>query len=75
MSRIDRRFAELAENGRKALIPYLVAGDPGLDSTVPLMHALVDGGSFTKDDIRRFRELLEDSSTGKRRPGSRRSSR
>lgn len=45
MSRIAGRFRELAEQGRKALIPYVVAGDPGLDVTVPMMHQLVASGA------------------------------
>ena len=45
MSRIAGRFRELAEQGRKALIPYVVAGDPSLEITVPLMHRLVESGA------------------------------
>ena len=45
MSRIAGRFQQLAEQGRTALIPYIVAGDPGLDVTVALMHELVDSGA------------------------------
>jgi tryptophan synthase alpha chain len=45
VSRIAGRFQHLREQGRKALIPYVVAGDPGLDVTVPLMHRLVEGGA------------------------------
>ena len=45
MSRIAGRFQALAEQGRKALVPYIVAGDPALDSTVPLMHQLVAAGA------------------------------
>ncbi|MCB1675666.1 MAG: tryptophan synthase subunit alpha [Halioglobus sp.] len=45
MSRIAGRFRQLAAQGRRALIPYVVAGDPALDVTVPLMHALVDAGA------------------------------
>ena len=45
MSRIAGRFQQLAEEGRKALIPYVVAGDPSLDITVPLMHTLVESGA------------------------------
>ena len=45
MSRIEVRFQQLAEQGRKALIPYLVAGDPGPEATVPMMHALVAAGA------------------------------
>ena len=45
VSRIKGRFQQLAEQGRTALIPYLVAGDPGPEFTVPLMHALVAAGA------------------------------
>ncbi|MCB1710698.1 MAG: tryptophan synthase subunit alpha [Halioglobus sp.] len=45
MSRLAGRFQQLAQRGRKALIPYVVAGDPGLDVTVPLMHRMVDCGA------------------------------
>ena len=45
MSRIAGRFRALAEQGRTALIPYIVAGDPELSVTVPLMHALVESGA------------------------------
>ena len=45
MSRIAGRFQQLAQQGRKALIPYVVAGDPGLDVTVALMHRMVDCGA------------------------------
>lgn len=45
MSRIAARFEQLAAKGRKAVIPYIVAGDPDLDTTVPLMHQLVAAGA------------------------------
>ena len=45
MSRIAKRFKLLKEQGRKALIPYFVAGDPGMDATVPLMHSMVAAGA------------------------------
>jgi tryptophan synthase alpha chain len=43
--RIARRFAELAGVGKRALIPYVVAGDPFADFTVQLMHQLVAAGA------------------------------
>lgn len=32
-------------NGRAALIPYITTGDPAVEATVPLMHALVQAGA------------------------------
>ena len=45
MSRIAARFDTLREAKRKALIPYITAGDPHPALTVPLMHALVEAGA------------------------------
>ena len=45
MSRIPATFAALAAQGRKALIPFITAGDPDPDATLPLMRALVAGGA------------------------------
>lgn len=45
MSRIAACFDRLREQKRKALVPYMVAGDPFVEATVPLMHALVDAGA------------------------------
>jgi tryptophan synthase alpha chain len=45
MSRIASTFAALKAHGRKALIPFITAGDPSPEMTVPLMHALVAGGA------------------------------
>ena len=45
MNRIDARFAQLKSSGRKALVPFITAGDPSLEGTVPVMHALVAGGA------------------------------
>ena len=45
MSRLAARFAQLKQQGRVALIPYITAGDPDPQITVPLMHALVAGGA------------------------------
>ncbi len=33
MNRIDATFQKLQEQGRKALIPFVTAGDAGLDTT------------------------------------------
>lgn len=45
MSRIAARFEQLRGAGRKALIPYITAGDPEPGVTVGLMHALVTAGA------------------------------
>ncbi|UCV10799.1 tryptophan synthase subunit alpha [Dechloromonas denitrificans] len=45
MSRIKSAFERLNGEGRKALIPFITAGDPDADLTVPLMHALVEAGA------------------------------
>jgi len=44
-NRIDRRFARLASDRRRALIPYVTAGHPDPDTTVALMHAMVEAGA------------------------------
>ena len=45
MSRIPDTFKRLSAAGRKALIPFITAGDPDPGLTVPLMQALVAGGA------------------------------
>jgi tryptophan synthase alpha chain len=45
MSRIQACFASLKSQKRKALIPYITAGDPHPSFTVPLMRALVEAGA------------------------------
>lgn len=45
MSRIERRFQDLRESGRTALIPYITAGDPEPSATVEMMRTLVESGA------------------------------
>lgn len=45
MSRIAGVFDDAKAQGRRLLIPYLMAGDPNPAETVALMHALVDAGA------------------------------
>ena len=45
MSRIADTFAKLKKQGRKALIPFVTAGDPDPKLTVPVMHALAQAGA------------------------------
>ena len=45
MSRITGTLDQVRRAGKKALIPYICAGDPHPALTVPLMHALVAAGA------------------------------
>jgi tryptophan synthase alpha chain len=45
MSRIQSYFKSLKESNKKALIPFITAGDPHPSKTVKLMHALVTSGA------------------------------
>ncbi len=45
MTRIQQTFSQLKAQGRKALIPYITAGDPAPQHTLALMHALVAAGA------------------------------
>jgi tryptophan synthase alpha chain len=43
--RIEERFAVLKNAGRKALVPFVTAGDPSKEATVSVLHALVAAGA------------------------------
>jgi tryptophan synthase alpha chain len=45
MSRIAASFEALRAKGRKALIPYITAGDPYADATVEIMLAMAKAGA------------------------------
>ena len=45
MSRLSAKFQALNHIGRKALIPFVTAGDPNPAFTVPAMHAMVEAGA------------------------------
>ncbi|HXU94713.1 MAG TPA: tryptophan synthase subunit alpha, partial [Gallionella sp.] len=45
MNRIQTTFDKLQQQQRKALIPFITAGDPSPQLTVPLMHGLVEAGA------------------------------
>lgn len=45
MSRLATKFAEFKKTGHKALIPFITAGDPNPEFTVPMMHAMVEVGA------------------------------
>ncbi|RMH39091.1 MAG: tryptophan synthase subunit alpha [Alphaproteobacteria bacterium] len=44
MTRIEKRFAELRENGRKAFVAYMMAGDPDYETSLEIMKGLPDAG-------------------------------
>jgi tryptophan synthase alpha chain len=44
MARLSTRLNEIGDDGGKALVAYIVAGDPQPQTTVPLMHELVAAG-------------------------------
>jgi tryptophan synthase alpha chain len=44
-SRIDRRFAALAEKGRAGLVTFVTAGDPDHDTSLAILKALPAAGS------------------------------
>lgn len=45
MSRIDHKFSQLLKSGRKALIPYIMAGDPSLEKTKKIILDLESAGA------------------------------
>ena len=45
MTRLGHRLDALRASSRKALVPFITAGDPALDATVPIMHALAEAGA------------------------------
>lgn len=45
MNRIDKKFAELSQIGKKALITFVTAGDPDMDTTERLVLAMLENGA------------------------------
>jgi tryptophan synthase alpha chain len=45
MNRVEHKLKQLSAQRRKILSPYITAGDPHPDHTVPLMHELVRAGA------------------------------
>jgi tryptophan synthase alpha chain len=45
MNRIDRRFKEVIDKGETAFIPYITAGDFGLDTTEKIIYTLYENGA------------------------------
>ena len=44
MNRLSSKLVELKNSNQKAMVAYLVAGDPDLDTTLELMHLFVESG-------------------------------
>ena len=44
-TRIDARFAELAEQGRSAFVTFLMAGDPDPKTSLDILKALPKAGA------------------------------
>jgi tryptophan synthase alpha chain len=44
LTRLDEKILSLNKASKKALVAYLVAGDPDLDMTLELMHGFVNAG-------------------------------
>ena len=45
MNRINQRMLALKESNKKALVTYIVSGDPSPDTTLNMMQALVASGA------------------------------
>ena len=44
MNRLSEKLKNLKDNNKKALVAYLVAGDPDIETTLDLMHLFVESG-------------------------------
>ena len=45
MSRITKTFSLLKSKNKKALIPFITAGDPSVEMTKKILHQLVESGA------------------------------
>jgi tryptophan synthase alpha chain len=45
VNRIDRKFADLRAEGKKAFIPFITASDPSLETTISLVSKLQSAGA------------------------------
>lgn len=63
MTRIQETFATLKQQNKKALIPYIMAGDPTPSVTVDLMHRLVAHGADVIEIGLPFSDPMADGQT------------
>lgn len=62
-TRIETTFNTLREQNKKALIPYVMAGDPNPSVTVSLLHELVDHGADVIEVGLPFSDPMADGET------------
>lgn len=63
MTRIETTFTTLKSQNKKALIPYIMAGDPSPAVTVDLMHRLVEHGADVIEIGLPFSDPMADGET------------
>ena len=61
--RLSRRFAACAHAGRAALVTFVTAGDPDLDSSARVLRALVAGGADIVELGMPFTDPMADGAT------------
>jgi tryptophan synthase alpha chain len=62
MNRIDKKFKELKQNNKKALITYITAGDPSIEKTEELIYAKERAGASIIEIGIPFSDPLADGS-------------
>lgn len=63
MGRISARFHRLRESGERALVPFVTAGDPDLDTTEALVLAMAEAGADLVEIGVPFSDPLADGPT------------
>ncbi len=63
MNRIDQRFQALRSHGRKALIPFVVSGDGGMETTIRCVSALEEAGADVVELGMPFSDPIADGPT------------
>lgn len=66
MSRIDDCFADLRSRGETALVPFVTAGDPDLDTTEALVLAMAEAGGDVIELGIPFSDPIADGPTNQR---------